>query len=171
MQLIKKLSSKSVIGNVKKIAMEEFYLKNDVEKPNPDAKSELSLYTIYGRCRGIKTGTGDNGDWVSFEGDFKATRDIDGEVFRAPRAFISEPAAGMLQAALEAGDTVELAFNVSIVPSNNAYGYEYRCAPLLEVKETDDMLALEKKIQLRLDAPKSATAPKTKAKGKAKGKK
>jgi hypothetical protein len=166
MQLIKKLSSKSIIGNVKKIAMEEFYLKNDTEKPNPEAKSELSLYTIYGVCSGIKTGETDNGEWVSFEGEFKATRDSDNEVFRAPRAFLSEPACGMLQAALESGDTVELAFNVSIVPANNAYGYEYRCSPLLEIAETDAIAALEQKIRLRLDAPKSAAKPKGKAKGK-----
>jgi len=158
MQLIKKLSSKSIIGNVKKIAFAEFYLDNDLEKLNPEGKSELSLYTIYGVCSGIKTGTTDNGEWISFEGEFKATRDHDGEVFRAPRAFLMEPAAGMLQAALEVGDTIELAFNVSMVPANNAYGYEYRCSQLLEVKETDAIAALEKKISLRLDASKEAKA-------------
>lgn len=159
-QLLKKLSSKSIMGAVKKIAMSSFYLENDIEKPNPDAVSQIPMYKLYGICNGIKTGESDNGEWVSFEGDFKAIRVDNDEAFRAPRAFISEPAAGMMRTALEENDSIELAFEVSIVPAINAYGYEYRTNPIFEVAESQPLLDLEKRIQLRLDAPKDAKTPK-----------
>ncbi len=162
MQLIKKLSSKSIMGAVKKIAMSTFFLENDIEKSNPEAPSQIAMYKLYGICNGIKTGESDNGEWVSFEGDFKAVRVDNNEEFRAPRAFISEPAAGMMRAALEENDSIELAFEVSIVPATNAYGYEYRTNPIFEVAESQPLLDLEKRIQLRLDAPKDAQIGKEK---------
>ena len=152
MQLIKKLSAKSIIGNVKKISMDNFYLENDTEKPNPDAPGQIDLFRILGIVKGLKTGTTDNGDWISFEGDFKATRLLDGETFRGPRAFISEPAQSLLEVALEGNETVEMAFTVSIVPGSNAYGYEYRTSPLITPAENDGIAALELKIKA-LPAP------------------
>lgn len=169
MQLIKKLSSKSIMGKVMKIAMVTFYLENDIEKPNPDAPTQIPMYKLYGICNGIKTGESDNGEWVSFEGDFKAVRDDNQEEFRAPRAFISDPAASMMRTALEENDSIELAFEVAIIPATNAYGYEYRTNPIFEVAESQPLLDLEKRIQLRLDAPKDAqTTKKTSAKAKTK---
>ncbi len=160
MTLIKKLSSKSIIGNVKKVSFDNFYIDNDIEKAKPDAPGQIDLFNIIGIVKGFKTGTTDNGEWISFEGDFKATRLLDGEVFRGPRAFISEPAQSMLEQALEDNETVEMAFMVSIVPGSNAYGYEYRTSPLITPAENDGIAALELKIK-SLPAPVKP-APKAK---------
>ena len=147
MTFIKKLSAKSIIGSVKKISFDNFYEENNIEKPKKDRPEQIDLFTILGIVKGLKTGTTDNGEWISFEGEFKATRLLDGEIFRGPRAFISEPAQSMLESALEENETVEMAFVISIIPGDNAYGYEYRTSPLIEPAENDGIAALELKIK------------------------
>ena len=154
MNLLKKLSAKSIIGNVRKLSAETFYEGGNLEKPKKGAPKELFLYTLIGITKGIKTGTTDNGDWVSFEGDFKATRVIDGEVFLGSRAFISEPAQSMVENALDENDRVEMAFKVLAIPADNAYGYEYVTHPLIDPKVNDAILALEKSLGDKLTLPK-----------------
>ena len=167
-QLIRKLSAKSIIGNVRQLGAATFYEGGIIGKEKKDAPTEVKLYSLIGIVKGFKTGSGDNGDWVSFEGDFKAVRIIDGEIFRGPRAFISEPAQSMLEIALEKNDTVEMAFIVSIIPSTNAYGYEYRTSPLIEPKENDGILALEKVLGDKLALPAPIQDPPEKPKPKKK---
>ncbi len=154
MQFIKKLSAKSIVGNVKKVSFDNFYEDNNIEKPKKDRPEQIDLFTILGIVKGLKTGTTDNGEWISFEGEFKATRLLDGEIFRGPRAFISEPAQSMLESALEENETVEMAFVISIIPGENAYGYEYRTSPLIAPAENDGIAALELKIK-SLPVPKA----------------
>lgn len=167
--LLKKLSAKAIMGSVKMLALDTFYLERDIKKPNPEAPKGIPLFTVFGVTSGVKTGNTDNGDWLSFEGDFKAfvvdMKTGETTTYRGPRLFISEPAQSLIEGALTSSDAVEVSFAISIVPSENAYGYEYRASPLLELQESDAITALQEKLMAKYGGGNKygIEGPKTKA--------
>lgn len=155
-QLVKKMSAKSIIGNVKGLSLKTFY--NDEGEISKTAPKHLDLFQLIGVAKGFKTGDHEtNGPWVSFQGNFKAVGlipDENGEIdtFRSTVAFLPEPASSMLHSALADNEEVEMAFIIGIGPCNTPIGYEYLCKPIFEPKETDAIAAIEQRM-LALAAP------------------
>jgi len=151
MSIIKKLSVKAVVGDVKKLA-------RDLE----DGKT-LMLARFVGIAHGTQTGTTDNGDWTAFKGDFGSVNLLTGEEFSAGKLFLPEVAENLTIAALSNADTVELGFDIGIKGNTNSVtGYEYIATPLIKPTENNPVTAL----MAKLDAPKIAQieAPKKDAK-------
>jgi len=146
--LLKKISAKTMIGNVKKLASEH------------ENGTVIDLLNAYGKARGIKTGNSTYGDWVSFVGDFEAVDLRTGEVSQAPQIFLVEPLQSMLVNQLRTHDLVEFAYKLSIVCNDEILaGYEYRVSPLLEVQRSDELSHLRElagvpnRVTNRLEAP------------------
>lgn len=167
--LIKKMSSKAIMGNVKGLSLRTFYLE-DMETVNPESPKSLEIFQIIGVAKGFKTGDHEtNGPWVSFQGSFKAVGlipDENGEIdtYRSSVCFLPEPASSMLHSALDNdnNEAVELAFIVGIAPCKTPIGYEYIVKPVFDPTESDAIAAIEAKM-LALAAPKKE-APASKPK-------
>jgi hypothetical protein len=138
MEALKKMSAKSILGNVKRfIPMNEDRDIIEGEK--------VHLYRVFGVARGTKKGDGDNGPWVGFIGEFRAER-LNGksgevEMFGSSQLFLPACATDLLQPAVEGGDGVqgvEFAFDIGIVGrQSSSVGYEFTATTLLAVKESD----------------------------------
>ena len=160
--LIKKMSCKTVCGDVKKLAREQLV----------DGVKTVAIMRVIGVAQGMVTGTGDNGDWVSFKGGFEGTNLIDGAVYKSGKLFLPEVAEDLVVAALntEGNEAVNLAFDISILEdAASATGYVYTATPLMEVEENDPIEQLKKTMQLpplpttpKLAAPKEAVTTDTK---------
>lgn len=148
--LLKKMSSKSVTGDVGSVSAQNFY--DGKGKVLDDKLEPLYLYRVVGVAKGYKTGEHPtNGIWVSFAGIFKATSylaDSDGvlEEFRSSTLFLHEPVVSMLVDALETSDEVEIAFDVGIKPCATPIGYEYTYKTVFEPTESNAILAIESRI-------------------------
>jgi len=155
MKILRKITPKTVIGDVKKLANANF-LNDDGEVilDHPP----VMLYRIIGIVSGTDLGKSDFGDYVGFTGEFEVT-DADGAEYYAPKAFFPKPIQGLLQASLGSSDgDIEAAFVVFIAPSSNAIGYEYSVSPLIEPKPSSRLEALNASI-LALEGPRDPVAP------------
>lgn len=142
--MLKKLGAKQIIGDVKKTV--KTYCANDGDK--------VTLYTIFGIANGIKTGTTNYGEWVSFQGQFEASNYVDGQSYASNQAFIVEPLQSMLMAALKKSDTVQFAITVDVKRRDDlAQGYEYLPTPHIQTQENDPLAHLRNLVP-KLEAPK-----------------
>lgn len=165
-QLLKKMSAKTICGNVKSLARVTFYKEKADKDGNlvllEDAPKGIDLFRVIGVADGIKSGNSQFGDWISFTGNFKAIGlrpDENGEVdeYRSAVLFLPAPADQLLVEALKDNDNVELAFIIGISPSTGVLGYEYTCQPLIKPQENDAISSLEQKLGLaQLEAPKES---------------
>ena len=156
MALVKKISAKTIIGNVKALAksMEDGDVKD--------------LFNCYGRASGFKTDTSDFGVWTALTGNFEAVDLRTGEEIQAPLIFLVEPLLGMILAQLANSESVDFACMISIVARDELpTGYEYKVTPLTEIKRTDELEALRQiagRPTLTLAAPVVEPVAPTKAK-------
>lgn len=131
MALVKKISAKTIIGDIKKLC-----------KTREDG-DVIDLANFYGRATGFKTGTTDFGAWTAFTGNFEAVNRQTGEEFQARQIFLVEPLQGMLLDQLSASESVDFACVLSIVVNEKLpTGYEYRVTPITEIKRSDELEAL-----------------------------
>lgn len=127
--LLKKLSVATVYG--------------EIAKDSEVVVESLPIMRVFGIASGIVTGQSSFGDWLAFSGDFGGINLITGEAFRAPKAFIPQPAQGLLEAALTKSDNVEFAFEIGVKPSKKgSMGYEYTVRPIKEATDSDAFAAL-----------------------------
>ena len=127
--LSKKLSVKGVVGNVKKMVVEG------------EIADGQKIARFLGSAHSVLTGTGDNGDWVAFKGNFGATNLITGEKLRSGKCFLPDVASDVLHAMVtEADSPVEFAFDIAIKKdASSATGYVYSAVPLLQPKQDDPL--------------------------------
>lgn len=157
MALVKKISAKAVMGDVKKMVRD--HADGDV----------VPLLNAYGRATGFKTGSSDHGNWTSFIGNFEAVNLMTGEEFQARQIFLVEPLQGMLLDQLSGAESVDFAYTLAVVVNEKLpTGYEYRITPITELKRSDELESLRQlagapSLKL-LAAP--AVEPETKAKKK-----
>jgi hypothetical protein len=128
MNIVRKLSAKTVIGNVKALA--------------PKDGSTAPLFQVYGVGRKIVEGESTYGPWACIAGDFRAVRSSDGEVFAGSKVFLPEVAHDMAANALHSTDaeSIELAFEIGVRATDDergGAGYEYTVKPLIEAAEND----------------------------------
>lgn len=151
--LLKKISAKTVIGDVKALATES------------DDGARLKLFVLIGRITGIQTGSSNFGDWIAFKGAFEVTNCNTGETSKSPKCFLPEPVQSMLVDALKAHETVDFAVELGIrVDRTLPTGYEYTVEPLAEMQESDELAHLRdlSKQRLALAAPEEPVKAKSK---------
>jgi hypothetical protein len=139
MKLIKKISIKTVVGNVKAIVKEM------------DEGESRIIMRVIGKATGSKVGESTYGAWEALKGDFKATNMETGEQFRSGVAFLPDVALDLVIGALNGGDvsSVDFGFDIGVTEdSDSNTGYVYNATPLLEVKESDPIAMLEKSLNI-----------------------
>jgi hypothetical protein len=143
MEALKKMSAKSILGNVKR------YIPINADRDIIEGE-KVHLFRVYGVARGTKKGESDNGPWVGFLGEFRAERvnkDGEVEIFGSANLFLPACAQDLLQPAVESGDGVqgvEFAFDIGLVGrQSSSVGYEFTATTLLAVKESDAISPLK----------------------------
>ena len=152
MQLIKKISAKTVCGDVRKV----------VKSKEAGWKKE-ELFRVFGIANKIKTGDGDNGPWSAAEGQFKAVCSETGEEFAAGVCFLPDVAQNMVNAIVTnaEGQSVEFGFIIYVTEAPDSMtGYTYAAEPLIKPTEDDPLERLEKQLgeMNKLAAPKKDKA-------------
>lgn len=127
--LSKKLSVKGVVGNVKKLVADG------------EIADGQKIARFVGSTHSVLTGTGDNGDWVAFKGNFAGTNLLTGENFRSGKCFLPDVAGDILHGLVaESESAVEFAFDISIKKDeSSATGYIYNAVPLIQPAQDDPM--------------------------------
>lgn len=147
MKLVKKLSAKTICGNV----------KADVKKLGEGWKQK-ELFRVVGIANGLKTGDGEHGPWSAGVGTFKAVNSETGEEFRSAVLFLPDVAQDLVIAAVQAAEgDVNIGFVIGIQEdANSVTGYVYTATPLFKPAEDDPIARLESQIAGQLEAPKQA---------------
>lgn len=142
MALIKKISVKTVVGNVKKMVA------------NEEIKEKTAVMRVFGVASKVVTGTSDNGDWVAFIGQFKAINTVSGEEFASGKLFLPGVASDLLEGAVNSDEAnaVEFGFDILVEPNDaSATGYIYQAESLIAPSEDDTLARMEKAITGRLE--------------------
>ena len=141
MQIVKKISIKSIVGNVRKIAREWMSGKNQ------NKIKEKELMIIVGVVGKIQTGENDAGEWLCFTGQIKAINLLDKKYYESKKVFLPEPALKMVKSGIEKFGIVEFAIKVSIAESNkNKQGFIYIIDILIAPEKHDPLKAIESKL-------------------------
>lgn len=170
MAQIKKISTKTVFGDVQIEALVEHHKKNGADVSMP-------MMRVLGQAVGLKHGTSAYGPWTALIGRFKATNLQTGETMESSQCFLPEIALVQIQLALAnsqaaGGGAVLFGVDVSVsmIPLEKrkpgGVPYEYSFDPLSEPSPDDPILALEsqiqagpKALQLAAHAPAAGTPP------------
>lgn len=152
-QLVKKLSLKSIIG------------KPDVKALHESGKA-IDLFTVGGRLSGKKTGVSQFGEWVAFTGSVGAVRHSDGVEFRGAELFLPEVAEAYVLPVVDdaKGQPVDFAFIIGIEPMTKPSGelsYSYTVKPIVAADAVDPMAELMNKMRANvptLGAPTTGDA-------------
>lgn len=162
MEALKKMSAKSILGNTKR-----FIPMDDKRDIIPGER--VPLFRVFGLARGAKKGDGDNGPWLAFLGEFRATR-IDAEsgeviTYGSSTLFLPSCAEELLAPVVmeNDGSGVEFAFDIGLIGSPaSSVGYEFTADSVLAVKESEAIQSLASRLpppkHLRLSAPKGESA-------------
>lgn len=160
--ILKKMSAKTVCGNVKKLVAEI------AEETN------IECYRMFGVITGYEQGETNFGIWTAFRGNFESINH-EGESFKAVKAFIPEPIDGMIKEQIDllekanAEETelakkeerqailIEVSLEFAIIVEAKrrddlAIGYEYITKPLVEMQKNDSLSHLR---TAALEAPKT----------------
>jgi hypothetical protein len=153
MEALKKMSAKSIMGNVRR------FVPLDEKRDIIDGE-KVDLFRVTGMAIGLKKGTGDNGDWIAFTGEFYASRldKATGEIleFSSQTLFLPSAAESLLAPIVldTDGQGVQFSFDIGIVGRpNSSVGYEFAVETSLEVKKSDAV----QKLMASLPPPKWAT--------------
>lgn len=96
------------------------------------------LFTVIGIATGTKVGQSTYGEWVGLRGQFEVVRCDDGKTLTAPLLILPE----IMDRIMEPGDSVEFAALVSVDPSTNLAGFEYRVSWILQPCSHDPLRKL-----------------------------
>lgn len=153
--LVSKVTVSTVYGKIKTT------IKKTEEGDIRILEKDTMLMRLFGQATGYQVKTSQYGDSLQFEGIFKAINAETGEIFRSGKCFLPKVFESHLGGLLDQIETgAEFALDIYAIPANNAFGYEYRVRPLLEVQESPVLARLESLVygtpQLAAPAP---TAP------------
>ena len=135
MQVIKKLSTKTVFGNIS-------------AKILPEDGSTKELYNVVGIAGSVEVGESNYGAWQCLSGRFRALNLETGEEVEAGKAFLPSLAHDLVASQIVDGAQVEFALAIGARRSESSpVGYEYTAEPLLELSESDPMNQLAKRVE------------------------
>ena len=120
---VKKLSAKTIVGDVKKLVREGQLTSGTV------------LYRVIGIADGVRSGESNFGPWTAFSGDFEAVNMLTGEVSRGPQFFSDKSFTDALLSRMNAnpGAAVEFALEVAIeINDDYPMGFGYVTRPIVE---------------------------------------
>jgi len=124
MEIIGKISVKTVVGNKKTI--------NDAISEYNGAS--VPIMRLVGQVNAIERGSSTYGEWLALKGNFQATNILTGEVFMAGSAFVDHTYSQNIQLELEKEEVsvVEIGVDVNAASSDSSQsGYSYSIRPLL----------------------------------------
>jgi hypothetical protein len=137
MQLLKKITTKEVLGDVKLLARTHL---RDVDLP---------VMQVFGFATKSEEKETELGSSFAHKGDFTAVNLITGETFMGNKLYIPEPMSGMLANITnsliesEGKANVQTAFEIIMKPdAKSATGYVWRLKPLMEVKSSTPAAAM-----------------------------
>lgn len=145
-KILKKISIKHVVGNVKGFLKDKKDEKGNVLVHALEEGQEKAICQVFGVATGYKTGESDNGPWTALLGSFKAINAETGDIFRAGQCFLPDVAMDLVLPELEKDDvdSVDFAFVINIVADeSSSVGYFYTASPLLTPSGSDPLAALE----------------------------
>lgn len=156
MNIIKKISTKTVYGEVKR---SELY----------EAKGQrIDLYDVFGIAKGVKSGESNYGDWHALTGSFRAVNVETGEEFQAGTLFLPGVGHDLIAGLIGDAEAVEFALRVSVAADDTSQiGYAYHVTPLIEPTEGDPLSKLQAQVQ---ESRKALEAPKGNARQSARKK-
>lgn len=162
MQLVKKITMKKCLGNIRTIVKE---FEND-----GDSRPVLR---VFGQVHKTEAGETDLGEFIRFRGQFRAqVLNADGTVgeqFSSGALFLPDVATDALMGVLGGENppvALEFAFDMSVQRDDaSSVGYVYGCTPLIEQKEDDPLARLVKALPAPAKAP--ALPPPTESVGTA----
>ena len=135
MQMIKKISTKTVFGSVN-------------AKMLPEDGSTRELYQVMGIASAIQAGESNYGAWECLSGRFRAVNLETGEEVEAGKAFLPGLAHDLVASQIVDGAQVEFALIIGSRRSDaSPVGYEYTAQPVLELSEADPMNQLAKRVE------------------------
>ena len=166
-KLVKKLTSKSILGNVASLCREH------VEEGD-----SIDAYTVIGLINGYRKVSSQYGDSIGFKGTFEAINHISGEVIKGTELFAPSVAEPEFAIGVDEHGTIEVAYKVSIVRGENddtgAIKYEYVFSNLGESTHNsalDDLRSLVPELAAPEGAKKKKIAAPKKAAKKVPAKK
>lgn len=105
-------------------------------------KKSVDLLKIVGVTTSATPGQSDLGEFVKFNGQFRAINMTTGESFESTVAILPNFIAAQLSSALAQSEEVEFGLAIGAKKSNSVTGYEYTVKPLVEPVVSDKMGAL-----------------------------
>lgn len=133
MNILKKISTKNVCGDIKGMVA------------SGDIKKNCNVMRVYGVCVGAKIESGDKGDYIKFTGQFEAVNLLTGEAYSAPIMFLPDVVANLIAGAIMQESVNELKFGFDIgirLDKELIVGYEFTAKPLIEPDEQDALADL-----------------------------
>ena len=109
-------------------------------------KGAKALFRVYGQIVNIKYGSGDNGPWTKFVGQFESVNLITGLVLRSGNLFLPNIVSSMVEGEVIAAKSAEgfggfmMAYEIGVKKSPQVIGYEYTVKNLLPGDEEKDVL-------------------------------
>lgn len=146
-QLVKKITSRDVMGNLKEVIRESGKKNGEI----------VPLFTIIGQVMGHSAGESQYGPWTKIKGRFRATNKISGDIFNSAVAMVPDEITDPVLAALtlDGAQSVDMAFDVSAkIDDATAVGYIYVCEPLMAPSEDDPLERLQKALPAPAKAAK-----------------
>ena len=143
MRMIKKISTKTVVGNIN-------------AKMLPEDDSTMELYQVIGIASAVQGGESNYGAWQCLSGRFRAVNLETGDGVESGRAFLPTIAHNLVAPKIVDGAHVEFALIIGARRSEySPAGYEYVAEPIF-VSEADPMNQLAKRVEAarRVEAPR-----------------
>lgn len=163
-QLLKKISVKTVVGNVRTLFPKSFDADASPEsglshrKGDPIPGQTARCMQVFGVVSGIRSGTTAYGPWDALVGDIRVQNLINGEVSRGKELLLPEIVADFIvpiaKTAVKDGVPMEVAFEIGVISTASAKGpgHQYTASPLMEMGKADESPAA--KLMLALGAGK-----------------
>lgn len=159
MNVIRKITVKAVCGAI------------DIEKLIAAPDKQIKLARIFGIATKAKPGASDFGEFVKFQGQFRAINLETGAEYQSGGLILPPVAQDFLEGALsgENVESVQFGFDITVRFDNTAIAkYVYEVTPLLEPQENDPLTLLGKTINslALVDSEKQAVSDKKDGKNK-----
>jgi hypothetical protein len=136
-------------------------MKSIGAQPKPKSIKEgesIKLANVYGRVRGMETGSTQYGDYTLFRGTFEAINLKTGEVYAAGKMILPAVLESLITGNFT-DEAMDFAFTITAMYSEKGNtGYTFGASPLIEPAAADELEYLRKAALPALPAPSKKTS-------------